>query len=221
MPSTVFVNCRGVVHQGSGGMNTVFPDVCKTPSPGGPVPIPYPNIGNDGVITLKAETYPYRLEAHHIIPVEQVKSTSTLKENAVLAGWDINHISNGMLMPRDEMDVALHLLQQHNGSHPGSYIQPIAEQLECIEQFYENACQDKEDVSMQLGLGQALLLLSNALRGKIVSIRQHASGVDFMGLHLDSLAVFQGAIRTLEDRRQRYMEQQRQQFLDNAQRKTW
>lgn len=23
----------------------VFPDVCKTPTPGGPVPIPYPNIG--------------------------------------------------------------------------------------------------------------------------------------------------------------------------------
>jgi hypothetical protein len=23
----------------------VMPDVCKTPSPGGPVPIPYPNIG--------------------------------------------------------------------------------------------------------------------------------------------------------------------------------
>jgi len=26
-------------------MSTVFPDVCKTPTPGGPVPIPYPNIG--------------------------------------------------------------------------------------------------------------------------------------------------------------------------------
>ena len=25
---------------------TAFPDVCKTPSPGGPVPIPYPNIAN-------------------------------------------------------------------------------------------------------------------------------------------------------------------------------
>jgi hypothetical protein len=24
-----------------------FPDVCKTPSPGGPVPIPYPNVGGD------------------------------------------------------------------------------------------------------------------------------------------------------------------------------
>ncbi|QDE67983.1 hypothetical protein BHS05_13815 [Myxococcus xanthus] len=45
MASSVFVNFRGVVHQGSGGMNTVFPDVCKTPTPSGPVPIPYPNIG--------------------------------------------------------------------------------------------------------------------------------------------------------------------------------
>jgi len=28
-----------------GGMCLAFPDVCKTPSPGGPVPIPYPNTG--------------------------------------------------------------------------------------------------------------------------------------------------------------------------------
>jgi hypothetical protein len=27
-----------------GGQCTIFPDVCKTPTPGGPVPIPYPNI---------------------------------------------------------------------------------------------------------------------------------------------------------------------------------
>lgn len=45
MPCTVFVNCRGVVHKGSGGMSMVFPDVCQTPSPAGPIPIPYPNIG--------------------------------------------------------------------------------------------------------------------------------------------------------------------------------
>lgn len=45
MPSTVLVNGRGVAHQGSGGMSTVFPDVCKTPTPGGTVPIPYPNVG--------------------------------------------------------------------------------------------------------------------------------------------------------------------------------
>jgi hypothetical protein len=45
MPCTVFVNGRGVVHETSGGVSTVFPDVCRTPSPAGPVPIPYPNVG--------------------------------------------------------------------------------------------------------------------------------------------------------------------------------
>ncbi len=45
MSQTVFANSRGLDHKGSGGMSMVFPDVCKTPTPGGPVPIPYPNIG--------------------------------------------------------------------------------------------------------------------------------------------------------------------------------
>jgi hypothetical protein len=45
MPCTVFANGRGVAHRASGGISTVFPDVCKTPTPAGPVPIPYPNIG--------------------------------------------------------------------------------------------------------------------------------------------------------------------------------
>jgi hypothetical protein len=39
------LNTMGITHKGSGGINLAFPDVCKTPSPGGPVPIPYPNIG--------------------------------------------------------------------------------------------------------------------------------------------------------------------------------
>ncbi|HEY6642887.1 DUF4150 domain-containing protein [Povalibacter sp.] len=45
MPGTVFANLRGVSHKGSSGQSPVFPDVCKTPTPAGPVPIPYPNIG--------------------------------------------------------------------------------------------------------------------------------------------------------------------------------
>ena len=32
----------------AGGQCAAFPDVCKTPSPGGPVPIPYPNIAKSG-----------------------------------------------------------------------------------------------------------------------------------------------------------------------------
>lgn len=45
MAQSTFCNSRGIAHKGSGGMSPVFPDVCKTPTPGGPVPIPYPNIG--------------------------------------------------------------------------------------------------------------------------------------------------------------------------------
>lgn len=44
MPVTVGVNMLSVVHQGSNGVTIAFPDVCKTPSPAGPIPIPYPNI---------------------------------------------------------------------------------------------------------------------------------------------------------------------------------
>src|SRR4051812_32479488 len=44
MPVTVGVNSLSVVHQASGGVSIAFPDVCKTPTPAGPVPIPYPNV---------------------------------------------------------------------------------------------------------------------------------------------------------------------------------
>ncbi|MEW5721786.1 MAG: DUF4150 domain-containing protein [Thermodesulfobacteriota bacterium] len=30
-----------------GGMDIAFPDVCKTPSPVGPIPIPYPNLSTN------------------------------------------------------------------------------------------------------------------------------------------------------------------------------
>ena len=49
MSVTVGVNSLSpmlsLVHKGSMGTATaMLPDVCKTPSPGGPVPVPYPNI---------------------------------------------------------------------------------------------------------------------------------------------------------------------------------
>lgn len=44
MGASVGVNMMSVVHKDSGGISPSFPDVCKTPSPAGPIPIPYPNI---------------------------------------------------------------------------------------------------------------------------------------------------------------------------------
>ena len=60
MGQTTFANSRGIAHKGSGGMSIAFPDVCKTPSPAGPVPIPYPNIAmasdtSDGPTKVKTD----------------------------------------------------------------------------------------------------------------------------------------------------------------------
>jgi len=40
----VYANCKEAVAKLNQTFAVAFPDVCKTPSPGGPVPIPYPNI---------------------------------------------------------------------------------------------------------------------------------------------------------------------------------
>src|SRR5215475_5650189 len=67
MGVTVGVNNMSVVHSGSGGVTTAFPDVCKTPSPAGPVPIPYPNIAKssdtaDGSSTVTCDGNPVCLK---------------------------------------------------------------------------------------------------------------------------------------------------------------
>jgi uncharacterized Zn-binding protein involved in type VI secretion len=61
MTTHVLVNDLGVTHKGSSGMSTAtLPDVCKTPTPGGPVPLPYPNFAQhssltDGTTTVKVK----------------------------------------------------------------------------------------------------------------------------------------------------------------------
>jgi len=61
--ATVKVNgtVNGLVHKGGSWMSiATVPDVCKTPTPGGPVPMPYPNISqsstlSDGTTTVKVD----------------------------------------------------------------------------------------------------------------------------------------------------------------------
>jgi hypothetical protein len=48
---TAFANSRGIAHAGSSGQSPIFPDVCNTPTPAGPVPIPYPNMGKSADTT--------------------------------------------------------------------------------------------------------------------------------------------------------------------------
>jgi uncharacterized Zn-binding protein involved in type VI secretion len=67
MGSTVFANGMGISHKGSGASSTVGPDVCKTPTPGGPVPIPYINTAQsadlaDGSKTVMIEGNPVAIK---------------------------------------------------------------------------------------------------------------------------------------------------------------
>lgn len=63
MTVTIKVNgsSNSLVHKGSNHISSAtIPDVCKTPSPAGPVPIPYPNISQSstldkGTTTVKAD----------------------------------------------------------------------------------------------------------------------------------------------------------------------
>jgi hypothetical protein len=61
MSVTVRADKYSVSHKGANGIAAAtVPDVCKTPSPGGPIPLPYPNIAmssslSDGTTTIKAD----------------------------------------------------------------------------------------------------------------------------------------------------------------------
>ena len=61
MSVTINVNNLSLCHKGSNGITTAtIPDVCKTPTPSGPVPLPYPNIAFSsdlvkGTTTVKAD----------------------------------------------------------------------------------------------------------------------------------------------------------------------
>jgi len=84
MAATINVNNRTVVHAGSSGIVSGFPDVCKTPSPGGPIPIPYPNIAqssdtSDGSKDVTMDGNPIMLKG-------SVFSTSTGDEAGSVGG---------------------------------------------------------------------------------------------------------------------------------------
>lgn len=55
MPSHIVVNGLGLTYKGTVGISmATIPDVCKTPTPGGPIPLPYPNIAQQS--SLKGGT---------------------------------------------------------------------------------------------------------------------------------------------------------------------
>ena len=91
MGQTTFANSRGIAHKGSGGMSIAFPDVCKTPSPAGPIPIPYPNIGK----ALDASQGPKKVTTNGKMPmVKGAKYSMSTGDEAGSAGGGV--VSNSI-----------------------------------------------------------------------------------------------------------------------------
>lgn len=87
MPVTVKVNgvANSLVHKGSNGISVAtIPDVCKTPSPGGPVPIPYPNISQSA--TLAKGTTTVKADGGMMIAVKGSEFSLSNGDNAGVAG---------------------------------------------------------------------------------------------------------------------------------------
>ncbi len=76
MGQAVSANGRSILHKGHGMTHTCAPpDVCKTPSPGGPVPIPYVNVAMDSNITDGAQSV--KIEGNPLANVAAKIATST------------------------------------------------------------------------------------------------------------------------------------------------
>jgi len=87
------VNMMTVVHQGSSGMVTCFPDVCKTPSPAGPIPIPYPNIAMSSDTSQGSKTV--TVDGNPIMLKGSVFSTSTGDEAGSAGGGVASNTTKG------------------------------------------------------------------------------------------------------------------------------
>ena len=93
---SVYANGRSILHKGDGLTQTSGPpDVCKTPSPGGPVPIPYPNVAMDsdladGAKKVKIEGNPVAHEGSNL-------STSTGDEAGTAGGGLMSSKTKGKL----------------------------------------------------------------------------------------------------------------------------
>ncbi len=94
--SSVYANMRTIIHKGDGLVQTApVPDVCKTPSPGGPVPIPYPNIAKDS--DLAKGTKKVKIKGKSVALKTSNLSTSTGDEAGTAGGGIVSSKTKGKL----------------------------------------------------------------------------------------------------------------------------
>ncbi|MCP3143642.1 PAAR-like domain-containing protein [Pyxidicoccus xibeiensis] len=91
-----FVNGKSVVHAGDGlQFVAMAPDVCKTPSPGGPVPVPYPNLALSSDLSKGAKSV--QIEGNAVALEDSYLKTSTGDEGGTAGGGVASNKIKGKL----------------------------------------------------------------------------------------------------------------------------
>lgn len=104
MGQTVDANGRSILHKGHGMTHTcAVPDVCKTPTPAGPVPIPYPNIAMDSNLTDGADSV--QIEGNPVANVGSKIATSTGDEPGSVGGVMSNVVKGTVTWKMGSLDV--------------------------------------------------------------------------------------------------------------------
>lgn len=94
--ATVHANGRAIAHKGDGQTNTAAPpDACKTPTPGGPVPIPYVNVAMSS--DLANGTTSVKIEGHSVAKADSNLSTSSGDEPGTAGGGLMSSKTKGKL----------------------------------------------------------------------------------------------------------------------------
>ncbi len=135
MSASINVNSRTVVHKSSNGTSIAFPDVCKTPTGGGPVPIPYPNIAKSsdtamGSKSVVMDNNPIMLKGSNFSTSTGDEAGSvggvvsgTTKGKAEFINYSFDVMVEGKNVPRLG-DLMLHNKAGNFNSPPTAEIQP-------------------------------------------------------------------------------------------------
>lgn len=97
MPVNVKIDgaANSVVHKGANYVSvTTVSDVCKTPSAGGPIPIPHPNISQP--TTLAKGTTPVKAYGGMMIAINESEFSYSMARMPGLRKCQVQHVHDGV-----------------------------------------------------------------------------------------------------------------------------
>ncbi|CAM4542737.1 DUF4150 domain-containing protein [Myxococcus xanthus] len=104
--SNVYANGRSIIHKGSGNTHTsAAPDVCKVPTPGGPVPTPFVNSAQDSMLTKGSKSV--TINGHPVALTDSELSVSSGDEPGTAGGLISSKFKGKMAWGSGSVDVKI------------------------------------------------------------------------------------------------------------------